>query len=112
MISRYSEFNMRGRSPFGNPLLWIVAAFVLPEVVKKCKPFAKVVGDTLVGAGEVFRKAAEETPKQEAAPANAENPASAEVAPESAPADSAEHTEPTEVVEPSSAHGEPGPESA
>ena len=33
--------------------------FVIPEVAKKCKPLAKIVGDTLVGAGEVFRKAAQ-----------------------------------------------------
>lgn len=56
---------MYRRSPLGNPLLWVVACLVLPEVVKKCKPLAKVVGDTLVNAGEAFRKAAKDPDKAE-----------------------------------------------
>jgi hypothetical protein len=86
---------MRGRSPLGNPLLWIVAAFVLPEVVKKCKPFAKVVGDTLVSAGEAFRKASEETPKTEAAPV-----ATADKIAEAAP----EESVPSEPFKPEEEH--------
>ena len=99
---------MRGRSPLGNPLLWIVAAFVLPEVVKKCKPFAKAVGDTLVSAGEAFRRASEEPVKTEAPLAKVEEAKTEEepVAVAEVETPAATHTEP---FEPTFEHEEPEP---
>jgi hypothetical protein len=95
---------MRSRSPLFNPVLWIVAVFVLPEVVKKCKPFAKIVGDTLVSAGGVFLKAAE-APPAEAAPAEAAPAAAAPAAPSEV--EPAEPSEPSHVEDPEPT--DPGP---
>ena len=41
-------------------MLWIVAAFVVPEIVKKLKPMAKVVGEVLVNTGESLKRSAEQ----------------------------------------------------
>jgi hypothetical protein len=79
---------MYRRSPLGSPLFWVVAAFVVPEVVKKCKPMAKVVGDALVNAGEAFRRASESECK----------PAATETA--AAPAETTATTTTTEAQEP------------
>jgi hypothetical protein len=66
---------MRGRSPLGSPLFWVVVAIALPEIVKKCKPMAKVVGDAFTYAGEVFHKAAEDaTIDSTPAPADVTSP--------------------------------------
>lgn len=77
---------MYRRSPLGNPLVWLVACLVLPEVVKRCKPLAKTLGDVMVKAGESFQKAAAEPEKASVAEKPASEAAPAEPEPATPPA--------------------------
>ena len=48
----------RPNIPFGSPSLIIIAVAFAPLIIKKCKPAVKLVGETLVKAGNTVQKMA------------------------------------------------------